>query len=234
MRLATLLIIIIFTAMNASSRQPGSPGEGSAPEEITLNPATADTAGIGAMFAHYALSEGVLARMRGRSLPANCPVDTRKLRYLVVPHWGIDSMIHIGEMVANVAIADELLDIFRELFGRRYPIERMRLIDDYDGDDQASMMANNTSCFNYRRISGLRKLSRHATGMAVDINPRYNPYMRRDGRIEPAGSEPYADRTRSFPMKITKSDPACKAFRSRGFRWGGSWRNRKDYQHFQK
>lgn len=234
MKAATLLTILISTTMKAACGLPDGIGQDFPLEGITLNPATSDTTGIGALFAHYPLSEGTMQRMKGRSLPAGCRVDTRRLRYLIVPHWGTDSMIHIGEMVANVAIADELLDIFRELFQHRYPIERMRLIDDYDGDDQASMAANNTSCFNYRRISGLSKLSRHATGMAVDINPLYNPYVRRDGTIEPAQAAPYADRNRAFPMKITRTDPAFKAFRARGYRWGGNWRTRKDYQHFQK
>lgn len=190
------------------------------------------------LFSSAPIPDAVFARMQGKSYPNGCPVSRTELRYLIIPHYDGHGHVRIGEMVANKAIAADLIDIFRELFRKAYPIERMVLVDDYDGDDLRSMADNNTSCFNYRRVSGSKKLSRHARGMAVDLNPLYNPFVRTVRRrtvVEPANATPYVDRSRSdYPYKITTSDPAYLLFIRHGFRWGGAWRSSKDYQHFQK
>ena len=76
----------------------------------------------------------------------------------------------------------------------------------------------------------------HGLGLAVDINPLYNPYIKTTGTktvIEPAGAEEFTDRAKDFSMKITHSDLAYKLFTERGFEWGGDWKNLKDYQHFE-
>ena len=127
---------------------------------------------------------------------------------------------------------------FAELYRQKYPIERIRPISDYDNDDERSMQANNTSCYCYRPIAGSTKLSNHARGIAIDINPLYNPCVRRkkDGtlKVEPATGRPYVDRSKSFKYKITTNDLCYRLFLQHGFRWGGSWRTLKDYQHFEK
>ena len=128
-----------------------------------------------AFFSAVPVDSAVFARMSGRSYRDGCPVAVEDLRYLRVLHSDLSGRTLVGEMVANKSIADDLLKIFRELYDAGYPIERMRLIDDYDGDDEASMLANNTSCFNYRRKAHMSSVSRHAYGEAVDINPFYNP-----------------------------------------------------------
>ena len=152
-------------------------------------------------------------------------------------HYNKVGEVKEGELVCHKSIADDLLAIFRELYEAKYPIERMVLIDEYDADDEASMCTNNTSAFNFRYISGTRRLSRHAQGMAIDINPLYNPYVRqRNGRtlVSPTGAEAYIDRTKDFPYKIVKGDLCYRLFRKYGFTWGGDWKNSKDYQHFEK
>ena len=112
------------------------------------------------------------------------------------------------------------------------------MIDEYDGDDLASMEDNNTSCFNYRPVEGTSSLSKHALGLAIDINPFYNPYItyNKDGseKISPANASVYADRTASFPYKIDENDLCYQLFKEHGFTWGGHWNSCKDYQHFQK
>ena len=110
--------------------------------------------------------------------------------------------------------------------------------DEYGGDDDASMAANNTSCFNYRVIAGSTTLSYHAQGLAIDINPRYNPYVTfaADGsaQISPENGVPYADREMFFPMKIDRNDLCYQLFTAHGFEWGGDWDTPLDYQHFEK
>ena len=182
------------------------------------------------------ISDELFARMQGKSFPEGCTVSRDDLRYLKLLYKDIDGNVHEGEMICNKKIAGKLTDIFRKLYDADYPIEKMTLIDDYDGDDDASMSDNNTSCFNYRVVSGTNKLSKHAMGLAVDLNPRYNPYVRTKNGvevIEPENGTEYADRSGDFSYKIDKDDLAYRLFIEAGFSWGGSWKNSKDYQHFQ-
>ena len=175
----------------------------------------------------------VEARMRGVSYPENAEIKLDDLLYLKLSYINFDGLPQVGEMVCNKAIAADLVDIFRALYEARYPIRSIRLIDDFGGDDDASMTADNTSCFNYRKKTGMRELSKHARGLAVDINPFENPYVR-PSRVRPSGAAAFADRTKDFPHKIDKEDLCYKLFRAHGFSWGGTWRSVQDYQHFEK
>lgn len=162
------------------------------------------------------------------------------LCHLSVLYYDFHGEVQTGELICNKQIADDLVEIFYELYLNEYPIEKIKLIDEYNGDDTASMADNNTSCFNYRVVDGTTSLSKHALGCAIDINPFYNPYVvfpKNDGEdtyISPAGSEIYADRSKSFPYKIDKDDLCYQLFKEHGFTWGGDWKSCKDYQHFQK
>jgi hypothetical protein len=197
-------------------------------------PAGAQTCG----FSIDTIPDAVFARMQGRSFPANCTVKREELRYLRVLHRNAEDSVCQGELVCNQRIAEDLLDIFRKLYEAHYPIERIRLIDDYDADDERSMADNNSSCFCYRTVSGSNTLSNHARGLAIDINTRYNPYVRRDrnGRqlVSPENGKRYADRSVKSPYKIVEGDLCHRLFLEHGFSWGGSWRTKKDYQHFEK
>lgn len=173
------------------------------------------------------------ARMRGVSYPEGAEIQLSELRYLKLSYIDFDGVEQVGEMICNQAIAQDLLDIFRALYEARYPIRSIRLIDEFGGDDVASMEADNTSCFNYRVVAGTKTLSKHAKGLAVDVNPLENPYVRSSEVSPPAGA-PYADRSKEFPHKIDTDDLCYRLFMEHGFTWGGSWRTVKDYQHFQK
>jgi len=185
-------------------------------------------------FSADTIPEAVKLRMTGRSYSEeDAGISLSDLRYLKLLYYDFGGRVRRGEMVCNMAIADDLLYIFKELYKAKYPIASIRLIDDFDGDDQRSMEANNTSCFNYRTKTSGTSLSAHARGMAVDVNPLQNPYVKGE-IIEPEAAREYADRTVDFPHKITDDDLCCKLFRSRGFQWGGAWNSLKDYQHFEK
>ncbi len=165
--------------------------------------------------------------------PAGVKLDT-----LQVQHIGFDGQTHQGMLVCNKRISADLRQIFAELYRQHYPIERIRPISEYDDDDERSMRDNNTSCYCYRVVKGSKKLSKHARGLAVDINPLYNPCVRRkkDGTllVQPATGKPYVDRSGKFKYKITASDLCYRLFLKHGFSWGGSWKTLKDYQHFEK
>lgn len=171
---------------------------------------------------------------------ASLAVSYEDLRYMNILYYDFNGDVQTGELICNKAIADDLIEIFYELYKNEYQIESVRLIDDYNGDDTASMEANNTSCFNYRPVDGTSSLSKHALGCAIDINPFYNPYVvfnkgkAGETYISPAGSEIYADRSKVFAYKIDENDLCYKLFKEHGFTWGGNWNSCKDYQHFQK
>ena len=193
--------------------------------------------GIDNCFKVEPIGDALFARMQGKSYPKGCTVARSDLRHLMVLHVDIDGRIKIGEMVCNKAIAQDLLEIFRTLYDNRYPIERMVLIDEYDADDDRSMRDNNTSCFCFRKVMGTQNLSKHARGLAVDINTLYNPWVHTSKgkrQVDPATGAPYADRSKKFPYKIEQGDLCHRLFIAHGFRWGGSWRSSKDYQHFDK
>lgn len=192
----------------------------------------------GQVFTSVEMPDSIWHRMQGRSYPQGCEVPRSDLRYLELSYVDFEGHEHLGQMVCNRHIADDLLYIFRRLYEARYPIASMRLIDDYGADDARSMAANNTSCFCYRRVAGSTALSKHSRGMAVDVNPLYNPCVYvRSGRVLPPEGRAYAhgrDRRKDIPGKIDATDICYRLFVSRGFRWGGAWRSLKDYQHFEK
>ena len=189
---------------------------------------------------HFYISEipdDIFEKMQGKSYKADCTLPRENLRYIHVLHVGFDNQVHEGELVVNKDIADDVLEIFKELYESGYQIEKVRLVDEYDADDEASMSDNNSSAFNFRFISHTTKISKHGMGMAVDINTLYNPYVKTvDGElsIEPANAADYVDRSKDFLHKIDHDDLCYKLFMEHGFEWGGDWKHSKDYQHFEK
>ena len=203
-----------------------------------VDDAVIKTYGVGKCFVAEVISDEVFSRMRNKSYKNGCPVKIERLRYLKVLHRNADGKTQLGELVCNVNIADKLLRIFRKLYDADYKIEKMCLIDDFNADDERSMAANNTSCFNFRVVSGTKTVSKHGYGLAIDLNPRYNPYVHTLNGVrvvEPANGKDYAfnrANRKDIPYKIDTNDLAYNLFIAEGFSWGGSWRTMKDYQHF--
>lgn len=190
---------------------------------------------------YYEPLSGHLRRyITGVSFPEeqeNLAITYDELRYVHILHIDFEGNATAGELICNEKIAQDLVEIFFELYQNEYQIEKVHLIDEYDGDDISSMEDNNTSCFNYRVIKDSDSISKHALGLAIDINPLYNPHITyKDGTLEisPASAETYADRSIAFPYKIDDTDLCYKLFKEHGFTWGGNWNSSKDYQHFQK
>ena len=183
------------------------------------------------------IPDDIFAKMQGRSYKADCTIDREELRYVHILHTGFDGETKEGELVVNKAIADDVLAIFEELYRAKYPIEKVRLVDEYDADDEASMSDNNSSAFNFRTISHTTTISKHGLGMAIDINPLYNPYVKTVNgalSIEPANAAAYVDPSDDNPYRIDHDDLCYKLFIEHGFTWGGDWVHSKDYQHFEK
>lgn len=188
-------------------------------------------------FYHEPLSSAIKERITGVSFRENDVTTYDDLRYISVLYVDFNGDTQIGELISSKTIADDLVEIFYELYQANYQIDKIKLIDDYNADDDLSCMDNNSSAFNYRTIGGTDRLSNHGLGLAIDINPVYNPYVTYPNgveRISPAGSEMYGDRSQDFPHKIDENDLCYQLFIEHGFTWGGNWNSIKDYQHFEK
>lgn len=246
----------------SSGTQPedeGSAWEGTEPAEMqpvlesveALEPGTVldaselDTFHISRYFTAREIQEGdaVYQRIIGKSYRENPDIGLEQLRYLTMLHYNFEEQIQVGEMIVNEAIAQDVLDIFRRLFENRYQIQSMYLVDNYwtgDGNstDTASIDANNTSAFNYRPITGGGKLSNHAYGRAIDVNPQQNPYVWHNGagglEWSHSNADGYIDRTSGAAHMITHEDLCYQIFAEYGFGWGGDWSDPIDYQHFEK
>lgn len=179
---------------------------------------------------------GTALRVTAADLPASwrpgCPVAPADLRRLELSYWGFDNQPHGGQLVVHASQADALIDVFRRLYDRRFPIRRMELIDVYGGSDDASIAADNTSAFNCRNAvsSGPPRWSAHAFGKAIDVNPVENPYVL-DGEVLPPAGAPFVDRSYVRPGMAVRGGELVAAFAAAGWSWGGVWSD-PDYQHF--
>lgn len=172
-----------------------------------------------------------LAARMATSWHEGCPVPLTDLRYVRVPYVDPDGATHTGELVVHADVAADVAEVFRELWSLGYPIASMRLVDDFGGDDTASMNADNTSAFNCRPITGGTSWSEHAYGLALDLNPVENPYVV-GSHVAPRAGRAFVDRPDS-PGVLHADDPVVAAFARIGWVWGGTWSGRVlDYQHF--
>lgn len=190
------------------------------------------------------ISMALERKITGVSYKKKC-IDLEELCLLKIVHWGFDKKYHIGEMVVNKKIAKEVIEIFTDLLKAKYPVAKIRLIDEYGADDDKSMADNNSCALCCRPITGQEHLknptwSTHSYGTAIDINPKQNPYVKpRKNLILPECAKKYVDRTNVRKGMIIEGDACHKAFKSRGWVWGGDWdvndeKGRIDLQHFHK
>ena len=224
--LLTLLLALLSTPTLAQK-----PGE-------IISQQTIKKLGENRFFYVSPIPDDIFRLMQGKTYKKNCTIPRRELRYLRCLHTDKDGRSIVGEMVLNKAIAHDVLDILHQLYHSKYPIERMRLIDYWDADDERAMRDNNSSSFNFRFISHTKTVSKHGKGLAIDINTLYNPYHKvlKNGKVivEPSTGRAYLNRTKNHTYMIQKGDLCYRLFKSKGFRWGGEWKHSKDYQHFEK
>lgn len=154
----------------------------------------------------------------------------RELHLLNVSYYSFDGKLHQGQLVVHQSVCRELEEIFDLIREERFPIAKAIPIVHYAWSDHASMADNNLSAFNYRRVAGTQRISRHATGHAVDINPRQNPVIYRNGRVSPRGAvyQPGMKGT------LLEDHAVVRAFIHRGWQWGGHFKTLNDLHHFQK
>ena len=234
---AAAVAALVATACSAADDRAAVPPETSTSSTSTTSATTGTTlpppAVPSAEFqaAVSSIDQATADRMTA-SWRAGCPVPLEELRLVAVSYWGLDGQARQGELVVAATYAEDIVSVFRRLFDVRFPIESMRLIDEFGGDDDQSMAANNTSAFNCRPATGSNRWSEHAYGSAVDINPVQNPYITRTGAVLPPAGAAHTARDPATPGLITADSPVVAAFRDIGWTWGGTWSSAKDYQHF--
>ena len=174
------------------------------------------------------------AKMLSTTWHQGCPVELSSLRQLRITYRDYQKKTESGDLVVHADVAEELIAIFQDLYQAGFQIEKIKPVEEYNGSDDVSMAANNTSAFNCRDVTGQTgKFSNHSWGRAIDINPRTNPYVKGNIVLPPQGRE-HLDRTRQETGSILADSYIVKRFLRAGWQWGGAWTDRKDYQHFEK
>ncbi len=218
------------TSSLAGSDAASGPGESTA---STAASTPAITSADGEFPAFASSVSSVTESRLGASYRQGCPVGPEALSLLRLAYVGFDGMPATGELVVATEIVGDVVEIFAELYAQRFPIRSMATIEAFGADDDASMAADNTSAFNCRPVTGGQGWSLHSYGVAIDVNPRENPYVSGDLVLPPEGRD-HLDRDSPAPGMIRAGDPVLSAFTAHGFTWGGSWTDPVDYQHFER
>ncbi|WP_340289510.1 M15 family metallopeptidase, partial [Aquipuribacter hungaricus] len=163
-----------------------------------------------------------------------CPVAADDLRYLTVQHHGFDGRLHTGEVVVHEDGVDAVLAVFGAMHAEGFPLEEVRVIRADELDAAPTGDGNVTSAFVCRQSVGGGRWSRHAYGLALDVNPFHNPYDRGSGDdrvVLPELATAYTDRSRELPGMLTAGSAAVRAADEAGWGWGGRWSSAKDWMH---
>ena len=189
------------------------------------------------------IPESIAAEMLQKgTIAKEAPVQLDRLRIVQVQYVDFDGNTKDGSIIVMDAVAESVKNLFKELYSKKFPLERVELVTNYDGDDDRSMAANNTSSHNYRKVAGTTRLSLHSYGTAIDINPVQNPYILFDEKSAtttylPPNSLPYANRMikrLDKPDQVGYAEEVVDVFARHGFYWwGGYWDTPIDFQHFQ-
>ena len=208
-----------------------------------VDKAQVDSGLLDQYFIAVEINDNIFQYIAGKSYVDNENISREQLRYVKVLHYNFSHEVQVGELIVNAGIAEDVRNIFRELYEQEYAIASMYLIENFwmeDGSssDKNSIENNNTSAFNYRTVAGTEQLSNHALGYAIDINPLQNPCVayNADGsfRENYKDMERYVDRANGEPHMIGHEDACYQIFAKYGFTWGGDWTDPIDYQHFEK
>ncbi len=200
--------------------------------------------GFAKTFKSEHLSKQIIQAMRqGNTLKDDSPVPPERLRLLTIQHIDFEGKEKTGQMIVLDVCDEAVLAIFKELYERRFPIQQVRLMHHYAGDDHAAVTDNNTSCYVDRQVIGdQQKKSLHAYGVAIDLNPVQNPFISIEASTGIATYEPkagiaYANRRLERLGKAARkgmAEEVVDLFAAHGFYWwGGYWDMPLDYQHFQ-
>ncbi len=175
------------------------------------------------------LSHSRILRQNPQSI---CPAEIlEQITVIEVDYYSFDGNIYTGQIAIHKDLAADVQGAFELLLSEEFPIESVIPIADrrFGWNDSVSTSANNTSAYNYRYVRGTNDLSNHATGRAIDINPRLNPYLL-GGKTFPSNG--FYDK--GTAGTILENSKLVRYFEALGWRWGGNWDEDLDFQHFEK
>jgi hypothetical protein len=199
------------------------------PRRFTLPDTVESLPGDGFASAIDQVPADVLARS---TWARGCPIDADDLAYVRLTFWGFDDQRHTGELLLNRSVAGDVVGVFRTLYEKRFPFEELRVTAPAELDAHPTGDGNNTESFVCRPATGsITTFSQHAYGLAIDLDPFQNPYLKGD-LVIPELASAYLDRGDVRAGMITPDGVVVRAFEAIGWTWGGTWSSLKDYQHF--
>lgn len=233
-------------ATATGSTAPTVEGSPSAPVEVSPSPdqPEAPPGGDGQERTRFAgrispLPAPLAAEMRGTTWKPGCPVPLSGLSLLRFNYWGFDGEVNRGPMVVNASVAPDVLWVFGRLFEAHFPLKRVGLTREFKEsrlETDPNSHRSVTASFNCRPVvtpaGAGDTFSQHSFGLAVDVNPLQNPYVREDGWVRNRFARPYVDRSRHEVGMIAEGDVVVESFAAIGWAWGGRWSGGKDYMHF--
>jgi hypothetical protein len=152
-----------------------------------------------------------------------------QLELIVVRYYSVDGKLHQGQILTNKRMAEKIKSMFEIMLKVRFPVAHAIPVVKYNWDDEQSMEDNNTYSFCYRNAG----FSKHAKGLAIDINPFFNPVRWKGGytyrKDKPVGAvyDPNVPGTFSVDSKMVHQ------FKELGLRWGHSFSMKYDDHHFE-
>lgn len=167
-----------------------------------------------------------------------CPQEILESQVLLdVFYFNFEGEECSGQIVVHKDVSQDVKDVFSLIHELRFPVAKVMPVVNYAWDDEVSCEDNNASGFNYRTIAGTDRLSNHALGKAIDINPVQNPYTRWKEGVVVYHSPRGAVYNKDVPGTLCEGHPVVEFLQSKGWTWGGEWLtngNVVDYQHFEK
>ena len=239
-RLIALGVVMAACSQTSAAPRPApKPGSGSPPPLVDSSMPSSPAPAAVPVFRGWVSRIGPELRERliGRNGKPGCPVPIEDLRLVEVSFWNFDGEVKTGPLVLHERVASEVLWVFRRLFRAHFPVEEIKLAakdrpirpEDYWDKSRRSV----TASFNCRFATGsTTTLSQHSYGLAIDINPLQNPYVRGDGTVLRAIALPYRNRSLHRKGMIHEGDVVVRSFARIGWEWGGRWNTLKDYMHF--
>lgn len=224
----------LFTRTLATDETGFAPPQETPPELVDRKLPPRDVLALPTTYDFHASVQAFDGEPLDRSTWHNdCPVHHRDLRYVTVTYWGFDERPHQGELVVHADVALDVVGVFQEIYESRFPIEEMRIVRPDELTALPTGDTNNSASFVCRDVVGGTKFSQHAYGLAIDINPFHNPYIK-GNIVLPELATAYTDRSLELDGMLDAQSTAVVAFIELGWGWGGNWNSLKDYQHFSR
>lgn len=151
-----------------------------------------------------------------------------------VRYLSTDGKIHKGQILVNQKIAKETEAIFKFMLENKFVIHQVVPIVKYNWDDNLSMKANNSYGFCYRDIMNSNKKSKHSLGMAIDINPIFNPIRWKSPNKHRPNIPDGAVHDTTVNGTLYSGHPVVNEMKRLGFRWGNQFKKYSDDHHFEK